>query len=146
MDLPRRGLTFSRITYHAEVTQCLGGLNPPQPWYIVVAAPTGSVAEYPKQQDLTAFKVPHGTAIKFKQGTWHAGGSGNVCVAILIGVGSCMPPGAHAEAAVSEVEVHKLRTRTCIVGLCVDLHHLLSKRTLYSIVLQCVKFTSHKLF
>lgn len=73
MDLPRRGLSFSRITYHADVTQCLGGLNPPQPWYIVVAAPTGSVADYPKQQQLTAFKVPHGTAIKFKQGTWHAG-------------------------------------------------------------------------
>lgn len=73
MDLPRRGLSFSRITYHADVTQCLGGLNPPQHWYIVVAAPTGSVADYPQQQQLTAFKVPHGTAIKFKQGTWHAG-------------------------------------------------------------------------
>jgi ureidoglycolate hydrolase len=75
MDLPKRGLSFSRITYHADVTQCLGGLNPPQPWYIVVAAPTGSVADYPKQQQLTAFKVPHGMAVKFKQGTWHAGGT-----------------------------------------------------------------------
>lgn len=73
MDLPRRGLSFSRITYHADVTQCLGGLNPPQPWYIVVAAPTGSVGQYPQQQQLVAFKVSHGMAIKFKQGTWHAG-------------------------------------------------------------------------
>ena len=73
MNLPKRGLSFSRITYHANVTQCLGGLDPPQPWYIVVAAPTGSVVDYPKQQQLTAFKVPHGMAIKFKQGTWHAG-------------------------------------------------------------------------
>ena len=32
MQLPRRGRTFHRITYHADVTQCLGGLDPPQPW------------------------------------------------------------------------------------------------------------------
>jgi hypothetical protein len=78
MDLPRRGLSFHRITYHVSVTQCLGGLNPPQPWYIVVAPPSGSVADYPQQQQLTAFKVPHGVAVKFKQGTWHAG----VCVCV----------------------------------------------------------------
>lgn len=28
MRLPKRGLRFHRITYHAKCTQCLGGLNP----------------------------------------------------------------------------------------------------------------------
>jgi ureidoglycolate hydrolase len=74
MRLPRRGLSFSRITYHANVTQCLGGLSPPAPWYIVVAPPSGSVAAYPHAGQLTAFKVPHGVAVKFTAGTWHAGG------------------------------------------------------------------------
>uniref|UniRef100_A0A383WDS5 Ureidoglycolate hydrolase n=1 Tax=Tetradesmus obliquus TaxID=3088 RepID=A0A383WDS5_TETOB len=73
MRLPKRGLCFSRITYHASVTQCLGGLNPGQPWYMVVAAPSGSVAAYPQQQQLVAFKVPHGVFLKMKEGTWHAG-------------------------------------------------------------------------
>jgi len=40
---------------------------------MVVAAPTGSVEAYPKQEQLVAFKVPHGVFIKMKQGTWHAG-------------------------------------------------------------------------
>lgn len=73
MRLPRRGLDFSRITYHASCTQCLGGLQSStgtSPWYIVVAAPTGSVSQYPQQHQLKAFKVPHGVFIKFKEGTW----------------------------------------------------------------------------
>jgi len=55
------------------VTQCLGGLNPPQPWYMVVARPSGSVAAYPRPEDLTAFRIPHGVFIKMEPGTWHAG-------------------------------------------------------------------------
>lgn len=73
MRIPRRGLQFSRITYHAKCTQCLGGLQSStgtSPWYIVVAAPTGSVSKYPQQQQLQAFKVPHGMFIKLKEGTW----------------------------------------------------------------------------
>eukprot|EP00878_Enallax_costatus_P024862 GHUV01026555.1.p1 GENE.GHUV01026555.1~~GHUV01026555.1.p1 ORF type:complete len:156 (+),score=20.55 GHUV01026555.1:110-577(+) len=73
MRLPRRGLEFNRITYHANCTQCLGGLQSSRgtsPWYIVVAAPTGSVAQYPTQQQLKAFKIPHGVFVKFKDGTW----------------------------------------------------------------------------
>eukprot|EP00775_Hariotina_reticulata_P002494 gene2494-2797_t len=73
MRIPRRGLTFSRITYHANVTQCLGGLTPALPWYIVVATPSGSTEAYPTLEQLVAFKVPHGVFIKMKQGTWHAG-------------------------------------------------------------------------
>jgi hypothetical protein len=36
MRLPRRGLKFHRITYHAQCTQCLGGLNPVQVGVCVV--------------------------------------------------------------------------------------------------------------
>lgn len=72
MRLPRRGLAFHRITFHAEVTQCLGVLQP-QPWYMVVARPSGNVANYPKTEDLTAFRIPHGVSVKMERGTWHAG-------------------------------------------------------------------------
>ena len=72
MHLPRRGMTFDRITYHANVTQCLGGLNPAS-WYLAVAAPSGSVQNAPAEQDLHAFKIPAGKFVKLHQGTWHAG-------------------------------------------------------------------------
>lgn len=55
-----------------QVTQCLGVLGP-HPWYMVVAAPSGSVASYPKTQDLVAFEIPPGVFVKMEQGTWHAG-------------------------------------------------------------------------
>ncbi|CAL8470773.1 g10315 [Coccomyxa elongata] len=72
MRLPRRGLSFDRITYHAKVTQCLGSIGL-QPWYMAVAAPSGSVEEWPRPEDLHAFRIPAGTFIKLHQGTWHAG-------------------------------------------------------------------------
>jgi hypothetical protein len=81
MRIPRRGLAFSRITFHADVTQCLGGLQP-RPWYLVVAAPSGSVAAHPQQQDLVAFRIEHGQAVKMHKGTWHAGGAR--CSALLM--------------------------------------------------------------
>lgn len=73
MRLPRRGRTFERITYHAKVTQCLGGLQPASPWFLVVARPTLSVQRHPAQADLTAFRIPHGVFVKMHKGTWHAG-------------------------------------------------------------------------
>ncbi|KAI3425304.1 hypothetical protein D9Q98_009069 [Chlorella vulgaris] len=73
MRLPRRGRTFERITYHAQVTQCLGCLQPASPWFLVVSRPTLSVAQHPRQQDLTAFRIPHGVFVKLHKGTWHAG-------------------------------------------------------------------------
>ena len=96
MRIPRRGLTFDRITYHAKVTQCLGSLSL-DPWYLAVAAPSGSVdrsissravsmpmspplsalnpdsCRYPRAEDLQAFKIPHGNIVKLHAGTWHAG-------------------------------------------------------------------------
>ena len=65
-------MVFERITYHANVTQCLGGLTAAD-WYLAVAAPTGSVKQSPTQQDLHAFRIPAGKFIKLHQGTWHAG-------------------------------------------------------------------------
>ena len=56
MRIERRGLTFDRITYHAKVTQCLGALTP-EPWYLVVAEPSGSVSAAPGPDDLHAFRV-----------------------------------------------------------------------------------------
>lgn len=72
MQIPKRGLTFDRITYHDKVTQCLGGLSQKQ-WYLVVAAPSGSVEQAPSQQDLQAFQINPGQFVKLHQGTWHAG-------------------------------------------------------------------------
>lgn len=72
MRLSRRGMVFDRITYHADVTQCLGGLTPAE-WYLAVAAPSGSVHNSPTPQDLHAFRIPTGKFVKLHQGTWHAG-------------------------------------------------------------------------
>lgn len=72
MRIPKRGLAFDRITYHDKVTQCLGGLNL-ESWYLVVAAPSGSVENAPQEKDLHAFKIQHGQFVKLHQGTWHAG-------------------------------------------------------------------------
>ena len=66
MRLPSRGLTFDRITYHASVTQCLGGLGE-QPWYIVVAKPTGSLEAWPQLNDLQAFRCYPDDLSKLKE-------------------------------------------------------------------------------
>lgn len=72
MRLPKRGMNFDRITYHADVTQCLGGLTSAS-WYLAVAAPSGSVEKFPKEADLQAFQIPAGNFVKLHQGAWHAG-------------------------------------------------------------------------
>lgn len=77
MRLPRRGRTFSKITYHGQVTQCLGSLSPPQNWFLVVAAPTMDVSAWPRREDLVAFRIPHGVIVKLHVGTWHAGPLGD---------------------------------------------------------------------
>jgi len=68
MRIPKRGLVFDKITYHGKVTQCLGGLSP-HPWYIVVAAPTGSVRAAPGVSDLNVFRVPFGSFLRMKVGS-----------------------------------------------------------------------------
>lgn len=73
MRLPKRHLGFDRITFHRNVTQCLGALAPEKHWYLVVSEPTMDVNKYPSVDDLRAFKIPHGVFLKLKEGTWHAG-------------------------------------------------------------------------
>lgn len=73
MRLPARGLRFHRITYHGKVTQCLGSLTPGADWYMALAAPSGSVANFPKPEDLRVFRIPYGSFLKLEVGTWHAG-------------------------------------------------------------------------
>ncbi|GBG00477.1 ureidoglycolate hydrolase [Raphidocelis subcapitata] len=74
MRLPARkpALTFDRITFHAQCTQCLGVLQA-HPWYMAVARPSGGVEAYPRVEDLAVFEVPHGVYVKMDCGTWHAG-------------------------------------------------------------------------
>eukprot|EP00899_Mesostigma_viride_P008687 jgi/Mesvir1/1781/Mv08178-RA.1 len=68
MRLPRRGARFTRITHHAQVTQCLGCLGD-KPWYVGVCPP----GTLPSPDNLRAFRVPAGVFVKLHVGTWHAG-------------------------------------------------------------------------
>lgn len=56
-----------------QVTQCLGALSPVTHWYMAVAQATANVQDYPKEEDLTVFRIPHGVFVKMNPGTWHAG-------------------------------------------------------------------------
>eukprot|EP01023_Acetabularia_acetabulum_P069025 TRINITY_DN9905_c0_g1_i1.p1 TRINITY_DN9905_c0_g1~~TRINITY_DN9905_c0_g1_i1.p1 ORF type:complete len:205 (+),score=31.18 TRINITY_DN9905_c0_g1_i1:94-708(+) len=69
MRLHSSGLKFDRITHHAKVTQCLGSLNPPSSWYLCVC----EAGKMPCEDNIKAFKVPHGVFLKLEAGTWHAG-------------------------------------------------------------------------
>lgn len=75
MKLPHRGDSFDRITYHAEVTQCLASTGvDARPWFIGVAAPTFTTAAGPDlERDVTVLRVPPGVILKMDKGTWHAG-------------------------------------------------------------------------
>ena len=72
MRLPKTGLTFDRITYHANVTQCLSGVQD-APWFLAVGAPSGSVHEPPSRDTLRVFQIPHSHIVKLHAGSWHAG-------------------------------------------------------------------------
>jgi ureidoglycolate lyase len=74
MQLDGKGLRFRQITRHRRVTQCLMATGS-TPWFIAVAPPKDldvATAE-PKLEDIVAFEIPPGTAIKLHTGTWHAG-------------------------------------------------------------------------
>jgi ureidoglycolate lyase len=74
MRLDGRGLAFRAITRHRRVTQCLASTRG-QDWYLGVAPPKGldDPNAKPALEDIAAFKVPGGMAIKLHAGTWHAG-------------------------------------------------------------------------
>ena len=54
MRLPSQGLAFDRITYHCNVTQCLGGLGQ-HPWYLALLA-FKLLEAWPQLSDLQAFR------------------------------------------------------------------------------------------
>ena len=74
MKLNGRGLAFTQITRHRQVTQCLASVGG-APWFIALAPP-GDVhddAAKPRLEDIRAFCIPGDVAIKLDVGTWHAG-------------------------------------------------------------------------
>ena len=74
MKLRGKGLTFSQITRHRQVTQCLASVGG-APWFIALAPP-GDVHDAgatPRLEDIRAFRIPGDIAIKLDVGTWHAG-------------------------------------------------------------------------
>ncbi len=66
-----RGLNNSPLCacacVYRQVTQCLGVLAPVDHWYMVVAKPSGSVDNYPREGDLHAFRIPHGVYVKMEK-------------------------------------------------------------------------------
>ena len=74
MKLKGRGLAFTQITRHRQVTQCLASVGG-APWFIALAPP-GEVNDpdaKPRLEDIRAFRIPGDMAIKLHVGTWHAG-------------------------------------------------------------------------
>ena len=59
-----------QVNHHAQVTQCLGSMQPGS-WFLAVSHPTGK--QPPKPEQLHAFEIPHGGFVKLERGTWHAG-------------------------------------------------------------------------
>ena len=74
MRLPAKGIRFSQITRHRDVTQCLASVGGAS-WLIAVAPPLdlNDPDAEPKLEDIRAFEIPGDAAIKLHQGTWHAG-------------------------------------------------------------------------
>jgi len=71
MRSPFHGLSFTRITRHQRVTQCLGARQE-RDWYIAVAPPDPG-RDMPLLETIVAFHIPPDTAIKLHRGSWHAG-------------------------------------------------------------------------
>ncbi|CAN4087152.1 unnamed protein product [Withania somnifera] len=89
MQLKDRSLRFSKITHHANVTQCLGSIGG-KVWYLGVAKssivdPTdikgadivqskcGHFYVPPAVDEVQAFRISGPKFIKLNHGTWHAG-------------------------------------------------------------------------
>jgi hypothetical protein len=74
MRLRGGNFTFTGITRHVEVTQCLASVGG-APWFMAVAAGrTGqSAATDPAMDEIAGFEVPGDVALLLYRGTWHAG-------------------------------------------------------------------------
>jgi ureidoglycolate hydrolase len=71
MRSPFHGTTFTRMTRHSRVTQCLGARDN-RDWFIALAPPDAARSA-PDSGMIRAFHIPGDTAIKLNKGTWHAG-------------------------------------------------------------------------
>ncbi|ESQ52206.1 hypothetical protein EUTSA_v10017274mg [Eutrema salsugineum] len=90
MRLQDRSFGFSKITHHANVTQCLGSIGG-HVWYLGVAKPSlieddggrrgdnvesgsgGHLYAPPAVEEVRVFKVSGPKFVKLNRGTWHAG-------------------------------------------------------------------------
>lgn len=74
MHLRERGLVFSQMGRHLQVTQCLASLEGKQ-WLMAFVPPADldDEAARPPLEAIMAFRIPGTCAIKLHLGTWHAG-------------------------------------------------------------------------
>lgn len=70
MPLYDVGLSFSSITRHRRVTQCLASATGHH-WFLGVAEPGSDPAADPDA--ITVFRIPGGAFVQLAVGTWHAG-------------------------------------------------------------------------
>jgi ureidoglycolate hydrolase len=71
MTVAQGGSCITQITRHQRCTQCLGSVEA-QPWWLVVAPPTGP-DDIPTRDQLRLFHIPGDLGVKLHVGTWHAG-------------------------------------------------------------------------
>jgi ureidoglycolate hydrolase len=64
--------TFTRITRHRAVTQCLASVGG-HPWRVAVAEPSAGDGTAPALDDIVGFEIPGDVAILLRRSTWHAG-------------------------------------------------------------------------
>lgn len=74
MRLKRREKSFTHITRHLAVTQCLASVGG-KPWLLAVAPPSDpdNPAGEPDPAEIRAFSVPGDVAVSLHRSTWHAG-------------------------------------------------------------------------
>lgn len=83
MRLKDRSFGFSKITHHANVTQCLGSIGG-HVWYLGVAKPSlieddkvesgsGHLYTPPTVEEVRVFRVSGPKFLKLNRGTWHVG-------------------------------------------------------------------------
>lgn len=70
MRLTARPLLIKGITRHGRVTQCLASTDGAD-WFIGLAPP--SPGQDAPAEPIRVFRIPGGTALCLKAGTWHAG-------------------------------------------------------------------------
>lgn len=71
MSLEDKPATFTGITRHRRTTQTLLGVGGGE-WLLAVAPPTADDTP-PAIDEIRAFRIPGGSAVTLRKGTWHSG-------------------------------------------------------------------------